>query len=121
MSRLLQCRSLLPVAWLLLAAPALLPPAAEAARPWRVLEDSFELAASNVRLPDRASGALQVLECDGCKAGRFGLADDARFSVAGEVVTYSELLTAFRGGRYRSVYVDVRRGVGEVSRVRIFP
>jgi hypothetical protein len=105
----------------LLLAVLVAPVTADAARPWRVLEDSFELSANALRLPDRASGSLQVLECDGCKAGRFPLAEDASFSVAGKAVSYAELLAAFRGGRYRSVYFDLRREGGEVSRVRIFP
>ena len=98
-----------------------LPLVAGAARPWQVLEDSFEVSASSVRLPDQRSGALSVLDCDGCRTGRFGLADDAVFSVAGQWVTYAEFLAAFRGGRYRSVYFDLRRESGEVSRVRIYP
>ncbi len=106
---------------LLLAAAAVQLPSAHAAGPWQVLEDSFELSANFLRLPDSATGSLQVMDCDGCKAGRFRLADDARFSVAGRAVTYAELLIAFRGGRYRSVYIDLRRDGGEVSRVRIFP
>jgi len=98
-----------------------LPLVADAARPWKLLEDSFEVSASSIRLPDQRSGALSVLDCDGCRPGRFGLADDAVFSVAGKWVTYAEFLAAFRGGRYRSVYFDLRRESGEVSRVRIFP
>jgi hypothetical protein len=121
MSRLSLRPSLLALALVLLAASAALPPAAQAARPWRVLEDSFELPASVLRLPGSATGSLQVLECDGCKAGRYRLADDASFSVAGKTVPYTELAAAFRGGRYRSVYFDLRRDSGEVSRLRIFP
>lgn len=98
-----------------------LPGVAVAERPWKVLEDSFEVSSSSVRMPDRSSGALSVLDCDGCRAGSYGFADDAQFSVAGTVVTYPEFLAAFRGGRYRSVYFDLRLESGEVSRVRIFP
>ena len=106
---------------MVLVAALALPVVAHAARPWKVLEDSYELSASSVRLPDQSSGALSVVDCDGCRTGRFGLADDAVFSVAGKAVSYTELLAAFRGGRYRSVYFDLRRESGEVSRVRIFP
>lgn len=104
-----------------LAVTLALPGVASAERPWKVLEDSFEVSASSVRLPDQSTGALSVLDCDGCRPGRFSLADDAQFSVAGKAVTYAELLAAFRGGRYRSVYFDLRLESGEVSRVRIFP
>lgn len=108
--------------WLLLCLLALGPvQVGYAAAPWVIEEDSQEIAATYLRLPTSAGGLLIILDCDGCRSGRYRLADDIHLELRGEPVSLDELRKALDSGRYGSVYLDVRRTTGEVSRLRIYP
>ncbi len=94
---------------------------AAAAGPWVIEEDSLELAATYVRLPTSVGGWLTVLDCDGCRPGRYRIAEDAQFELRGQAVTFNEMLAAADSGRYGSMFIDLRRASGEVSRIRVYP
>lgn len=96
-------------------------PVAMAQGPWVIEEDSVEITSSHLRLPSTDQGTVTILDCVGCRAGSYRLADDARIEFRGQPVSLADLRSALAGGRYHSVFIGIRRTSGEISRLRVYP
>ena len=92
-----------------------------AVHPLTIVEDSLEMRAATVQLPDSSTGVVVLAECPGCRLDRYRIAVDAEFTLAGQPVSYAEMRNAARSGRYRKLFMGVLRSSGEISTMRVLP
>jgi len=106
---------------LLLVASVVLSGAALAVPSLTIIEDSLEMTAEAVRLPDSAQGVVVLTDCSSCRVDRYRLAANAEFLLRDQSVSYAEVREAARSGRYRKIFMGVLRASGEIVTVRVLP
>ena len=65
-----------------------------AAADLRVVQQAYEVALSDMRLPRAASGTIAFKECDDCEYKRYRVAADTRYQINGKAVPLKEFRAA---------------------------
>jgi len=83
----------------------------------RVIELSYEISPSLVRMPDSDNGELTAQSCATCKVLRLRASPDTRYTIGNQLVTRAEMTRFLAGNPVAVVVVMQLKGTSELTRI----